>query len=526
MAKEIKLEDTSSIAIPDLGILAADMPEDYDSFPEITVKGPRQPIDAICEMICVYDNVPYRKDIVVNILKSKVERNKNISLNTVGSLLELLGYQVSLGKINTVHASSMPYPSVFYLAETKPCVAYSFSNNNLNFIDPELGKISLDIDELKKSVGEQIDIATPQRISTTPQKDFGWHWFVPLIKKYKKSLLLVFVASLFAQLFGLAVPLLIQQIIDKVLTQGNLSSLNILGFAMIVLAIFQGILTALRTYIFVDTTDRIDLTLGTAVIARLLSLRLSFFDKRPVGELSQRLGELNNIRSFITGTALTSVLNIVFASLYLVVMIIYSPLLTAVALSTIPIYVVMIIVISPIYRNLIRRRAAAQAQTQSHLIEVLNGIQTVKAQNFELTARWKWQERYQRFIDQGFRSVALGTTTGVVGSFLNTLSSLLILWVGMWLVLEGQLTLGMLIAFRIISGNVVGPITQLATLYQGFQKVQVSMERVSDIVDQQPEFHSHSETSFGQISLPPVVGNIIFDVTFKFEGSRRPVWRE
>ena len=140
-----------------------------------------------------------------------------------------------------------------------------------------------------------------------------------------------------AQLFGLAIPLLIQQIIDKVLMQGNMSTLNVIGGVMIVLAIFQGCLTALRTYIFVDTTDRMDLTLGSAVIDRMLSLPLSFFEKRPVGELSQRLGELNSIRSFLTGTALVSVLNLIFALLYLVVMIIYSPLLTAVALSTFPI---------------------------------------------------------------------------------------------------------------------------------------------------------------------------------------------
>ena len=258
----------------------------------------------------------------------------------------------------------------------------------------------------------------------------------PLLKKYKRSLVLVFVSSLLAQLFGLGIPLLIQQIVDKVLAQGNLSSLNVLGTVMIVLAIFQGVLLILRTYIFVDTTDRMDLTLGSAVIDRLLSLPLKFFEKRPVGELSQRVGELNTIRSFLTGTALVSVLNIVFAALYLVVMIIYSPLLTIVSLSTLPLYLLLVFGVAPIYRQLIRTRAAAQARTQSHLIEVLGGIQTVKAQHFELTARWKWQDRYRDFVSEGFKSVVLGTTSGQIGSFLNQLSSLLVLWVGMWLVLK------------------------------------------------------------------------------------------
>ena len=196
-------------------------------------------------------------------------------------------------------------------------------------------------------------------------------------------------------------------------------------------------------------------------------------------------------------------------------MIIYSPLLTIVSLSTLPLYLLLVFGVAPLYRQLIRTRAAAQARTQSHLIEVLGGIQTVKAQHFELTARWKWQDRYREFVSEGFKSVVLGTTSGQIGSFLNQLSSLLVLWVGMWLVLKGDLTLGMLIAFRIISGNVTGPLLQLSSLYQGFQKVQVSMERLSDILDQNPELSR--EEDIDQISMPLIKGDLRFeDVKFRF----------
>ena len=217
-----------------------------------------------------------------------------------------------------------------------------------------------------------------------------------------------------------------------------------------------------------------DLTLGSAVIDRLLALPLNYFEKRPVGELSQRLGELNTIRSFLTGTALISVLNLIFAVIYLAVMFVYSPLLSGVALSTFPLYVLLVFGVAPIYKSLIRKRAIASAKTQSHLIEVIGGIQTVKAQHFELTSRWKWQDRYRVFVAEGFKSKALTSTAGEIGAFLNSISGLLVLWVGMWLVLQGEFTLGPLIAFRIISGNVTGPLLQLAGLYQGFQGVQLS----------------------------------------------------
>ena len=217
----------------------------------------------------------------------------------------------------------------------------------------------------------------------------------------------------------------------------------------------------------------------------------------------------------MTGTAMLTVLNLIFATLYLAVMFIYSPLLTGIALSTFPAYVILVVVVAPLYKSLIRKRAVAAAKTQSHLIEVIGGIQTVKAQHFELTARWKWQDRYRSFVNEGFKSTALGSTAGEVGSFLNTVSSLLVLWVGMWLILKGEFTLGQLIAFRIISGNVTGPLLQLAGLYQGFQGVQLSMERLGDIINQEPELKRTDEV--GQISLPPIEGNIRFeDINFRF----------
>ena len=496
---------------------------DYEVEKFHLVRG-NEPIDsnvAILQMISIFYNVPFRKEAIQKLVDFQYRSGKDISLPFFGSVLETIGFTCQHGRINKSYLSECETPLILPGKDKRPVILYKVLSNTVYFADPLSGLYEQSIFDFIESVDSDIiEFILPAKNAATPQKKFGFSWFYPLINKYRKSLALVFLASLLAQLFGLAIPLIIQQIIDKVLAQGNLSSLNILGGLMIVMALFQGILTALRTYIFVDTTDRIDLTLGSAVIGRLLALPLSFFEKRPVGELSQRLGELNTIRNFLTGTALNAVLSIIFAFLYLVVMLLYSPLLTAVALSTLPVYMIMIFIIAPIYKGLIRNKAVSQARTQSHLIEILGGIQTVKAQHFERTARWKWQDRYSGFINQGFKSVALGTTTNQIGAFLNTLSSLLVLWVGMWLVLDGELTLGMLIAFRIISGNVTSPLLQLSGLYQGYQGVQLSVERLSDIVDQSPEFAS--ETDENQISLPLVQGNIVFeDVSFRF-GNRGP----
>ena len=510
------LGELRSVTLQELGILEEDSLEDDVKYPIAKGSGPLNETLAVCEMLSLHHKVPFRRDNIKKILEDQFRRDKQLSIELIAALTEGLGLSTQLGTVKNRYLSSIEPPAIMMM-EGIPIIIFSISADRVVYGHPIEGLCKHPISQFKNNFPEDVRFAIPRRVASSPTKRFGWNWFTPLLKKYRRSLILIFLASLLAQLFGLGIPLLIQQIIDKVLTQGNMSSLNVLGTVMIVLAIFQGLLLVLRTYIFVDTTDRMDLTLGSAVIDRLLSLPLSFFEKRPVGELSQRIGELNTIRNFLTGTALVSVLNLIFAAIYLIVMIIYSPLLTIVSLSTLPIYLLLVFGVAPIYRYLIKQRAKAQAKTQSHLIEVLSGIQTVKAQHFELTARWKWQDRYRDFVSEGFKGAVVGTTSGQIGSFLNQLSSLLVLWVGMWLVLQGDLTLGMLIAFRIISGNVTGPLLQLSSLYQGFQGVQVSMERLSDILDQNPEL-SRSE-DIEQIAMPPIVGSIRFeDVKFRFDG--------
>ena len=514
LATNPELDDASPANFAGLGIIEANAVAEETRFPVVKGHGPHQEALAICEMLCLQQKVPFRRDAIDRVVKDQIRRDKGVTLELIGGLTELLGMQTSIAQASKENFRYVEPPSIFYVDDV-PAIWHGYIGDQAFIAHPHQGLQKLQTNQLDDLLPDVVRFITPRRSEATPTTRFSWSWFTPLLAKYKKSLVLVFLTSLLAQLFALGIPLLLQQIIDKVLAQGNLSSLNILGTAMILMALFQGLLQVLRTYIFVDTTDRMDLTLGSSVISRLLSLPLTYFEKRPVGELSQRLGELNSIRSFLTGTALISVLNILFAAIYLVVMFLYSPLLSVISLSTLPVYVLMILVVAPIYRSLIRKRAVAQASTQSHLIEVLGGIQTVKAQHFELTARWKWQDRYRKFVSEGFKSVALGAAAGEFGNFLNQLSGLLVLWVGMGLVLKGEFTLGQLIAFRIIAGNVTGPVLQLAGLYQGFQKVQLSMDRLADIVDQTPEFETQDLSS--QIVIPPIRGDVRFDhVSFRF----------
>jgi len=472
---------------------------------------------AVIEMLAAATQVPFRRDQVDKLLRSLEQRGKDLTLAHLARIAQGMGLMARPAAIEPNQLGAVR-PPLLVLDNGEPLLLHALEGRRAVVGDGRSGLRRLDLEQLPRQ-GEKVEFVLVNRLDSSPSDTFNWAWIWPMVRRYRGALVLVLVVSLVAQLFSLGVPLLLQQLIDKVLTQGNLSSLNALAGLMVAFALFQGVLTALRTFLFVDTTDRIDLTLGSAVIDRLLRLPLGYYEKRPIGELSQRLGELNNIRSFLTGTAITTVLDLLFSTIYLAVMLSYSAGLTAIALSTFPIYLILTVGVSPIYKRQLRERAKAQARTQSHLIEVIGGIQTVKAQHGELRARWKWQERYQQFVEQSYKSVILGTTTGQIGSFLNTLSGLLILWAGLSMVLKGEFTLGQLLAFRIFAGYVTQPLLRLSNLWQGIQGVNLSMERLADIVNQPAEA---GPTDAEQLALPPIEGAVRFErIGFRF-GSQGP----
>ena len=391
---------------------------------------------------------------------------------------------------------------------------YDISKDKVLAVFPSTGRVSFPLQDL---IGDQ---PGTRILSLSPGRDaqkrkLGFSWFFPQIRKYRRSLIEVLIASLVLQLLNLAQPLVLQQIFDKVIIQQNLDTLYTLGFVLLGASLFQGLIGAVRTYLFSDTTNRIDIALGAQVIQHLLRLPLNYFDRRPVGELQTRIAELGNIRQFLTGNLLTLVLDSLFSVIYIAVMLIYSGVLTAVTLGVIPLFLGLTLVASPAIRSQLRKAAERNAATQSLLVESLSGVQTIKAQNAENNVRWQWQRRYSAYMSEQFRSILIGVSAGTIGSFLTQLTGLLTLWVGAYLVIQGDLTVGELIAFRIISGYVVGPLLNLATSWQSFQGVALSIERLSDVVDSPEE---GGDTDIEQLPLPPVSGEVVFnDVDFKFK---------
>ena len=493
-----------------------------DSFPHHEGEGQLEEALACLRMLARYFDLPFRRDVLRRVLSDQLERNSEDGLGPLhfAALCDLMGLRASPLQLRHDQLPRLSPPAITWL-EGHPRLIWTVDVRDALVGDPRSGQQRLEIDAIGGWHGDgTLSVLAVEKTASAPSQRFGLRWFWPALKQHRLILIQVLIASFFVQLFALLNPLLIQQIIDAVISQGNLSSLNVLGTLLVGMAVAQAVLGSLRTYLFSDTTNRIDISLGSEIIDHLLRLPLGFFARRPVGEVSSRVNELEKIRRFLTGTALTVVLDALFSLIYVGVMLLYSVQLTFWALAVVPFFLALTALSAPIIRQQLRDQAEANARVQSHLVETLGGMETVKGQGMELHGRWRWQQLYGAQIQAGFRNTVTSTAAGSASKFLEQLSGLLVLWVGATLVLKGELTLGQLIAFRILAGYVTNPMLRLATLWQSFQETSLSLERLSDIVDHPEEIEIAGE----QLPpLPPVQGHVSYKgVSFRF-GQQGPL---
>lgn len=352
---------------------------------------------------------------------------------------------------------------------------------------------------------------------------FDFTWFIPAIVKYRKFLGEVLVASFFLQLFGLLTPLFTQVVIDKVLVHKGFTTLHVLAIGMIAMAVFDAILGGLRTYLFSHTTNRIDVSLGAQLFRHILALPLAYFEARRVGDTVARVRELEQIRQFLTSHSVTVVLDLLFTAVFLAVMWFYSPTLTLVLTASLPLYAILSIAITPVIRARLHEKFNRGAENQSFLVETINGIQTVKAMAVEPPLLRKWEEQLAAYVQASFRATSVMTGAGQLATFFQKATTVAILWVGAYRVIAGDLSIGQLIAFNMLSAQVTGPLLRIVNLWQEFQQVGISVQRLGDILNTQPEPSYHPNRT----TLPHVSGQVTFeDVTFRYRPDGAEVLRK
>jgi subfamily B ATP-binding cassette protein HlyB/CyaB len=345
-----------------------------------------------------------------------------------------------------------------------------------------------------------------------PHSRFGFAWFIEAIKKYRRPLAEVLIGSFFVQLFALLSPLFFQVIIDKVFVHRGLSTLEVLALGLAVLSLFEVVLGGLRTYILSHTSNRIDVELGARLFRHLFALPMAYFQTRRVGDTIARVRELDNIRQFLTSSALTLALDLFFGLLFLGVLFIYSPLLTIIVAVSLPCYVALSLSVVPAFRERLDERFRRGAANQSFLVEAVSGVETVKSMALEPVMQRRWEEQLAAYVQASFRVITLNTGASQTAALINKITSVLILFFGAGLVIRNKLTVGELVAFNMIANQLAAPVLRIALLWQDFQQVRLSVDRVGDILNTTPE-----PGLSGQASLPPIRGDIRLEgVSFRY----------
>ena len=342
---------------------------------------------------------------------------------------------------------------------------------------------------------------------------FDITWFLGAIVKYRGLLGEVFVASFFLQLFALATPLIFQVVIDKVLVHRSMTTLDLLIIAFSAIAIFETILGALRTYVFAHTTNRIDVELGARLFRHLLALPIAYFQARRVGDSVARVRELENIRNFMTGSALTLVIDLFFTIVFLAVMFVYSSLLTWIIIASFPFYIAVSAVATPIFRQRLDEKFKRGAENQAFLVESVTGVETLKSMAVEPQMQRRWEEQLAGYVTASFRVTSLGNVASQGVQLVSKLATALTLYFGARLVIEGSLSVGELVAFNMLSGRVSQPVLRLAQIWQDFHQARLSVARLGDILNTPAEQTYNASRS----TLPAVIGSVRFEhVTFRY----------
>jgi ATP-binding cassette, subfamily B, bacterial HlyB/CyaB len=347
---------------------------------------------------------------------------------------------------------------------------------------------------------------------------FDFSWFIPAVVKYRKLLLEVLTISFVLQIFGLVTPLMFQVIMDKVLVNRTFNTLAVVGVTLFISSTFEVLLTALRNYIFSHTTNRMDVELGARLFRHLIALPLGYFGVRRVGDTIARVRELENIRNFLTGQALTAVIDLFFSIVFVAVMCFYSVWLTIVVVLSLPVYGGISFALVPALRQRLNEKFARGADNQAFLVETVAGVETVKAMSVEPQFTRKWEMQLAAYVASGFRVTQLGNIGQQLIQYVGKLVSLGTLLLGAKLVIDGKLTIGQLIAFNMMSQRVAAPVLRLAQLWQDFQQVGISMSRLGDILN------TRSERSPSSEPMPAVKGAIRFDeVKFRYRPDGPPI---
>ncbi len=426
-----------------------------------------------------------------------------------------LDFKVRRAKFRLSRLKHVATPVIAEMKDGAFVVLASVADDKVLIKDPREDQLQeIPLKEFNKLWSRQLILLTTRVGVAGVMRRFDFSWFIPELVRYRKMFREVLLASFFVQLLALLTPIFFQLVIDKVLVHHGLTTLHVLIIGLSIVSLFEIFLSALRTYVTAHTASKIDVALGARLFHHLMGLPISYFEARQAGQSVARVRELENIRSFLTGSALTLILDVFFTLVFFVVMWFYSPSLTLIVMASVPVYVLLSYFVTPVLRRRIEEKFSRGAENQTFLVESVYGVETLKAMAVEPQMQRRWEDQLAGYVGASFRAVNLSNVASHIAQFINKAVIAATLWYGAMLVIAGDITVGQLVAFNMLAGRVSGPILRLAQIWQDFQQVRVSVDRLGDILNTPIEADGGQSQNMQQ----QLQGHVEFkDITFRYK---------
>lgn len=473
------------------------------------------------QQLCQARDVVISTEQIQANLRDVEERLGALKLPQAGLQLEALGFDTRPLRARAWELARLEPPALLDLDGQFVLLLVAGRGSGVLISDARRGPVRIGLAQLEQSCPDGLDVLVVRegRAGRGDVEQVGFGWFVNAFSRYPSLVFMVMLSGFISQILDMVMPLSVMVVIDAVVMRNNPSLLAPILVVLVVATLVNGVIGGLRALVTADLSDRVDVRMGSSVVEHLLRLPLPYFESRQVGAILYNVNQLYSIRKFVVDQVLGAGLDLVLSLLVFVVLFILSPVLTLVAVAVVPIMIGLNVFGTPlINRNLlISNRYMAAAN--SFLVELLSGMRTVKSQNFEVEARWRWLDRYRRYTNSRYRLTRLSTLLSQVATTVGGLADVVQMGIAAAMILSNQVSIGAFIAIRILSNRVVNSLTRLGTLWQGIQELRISLEAISQVMSSLPE----AGTADQQMPpLPPVRGDLRFDqVSFRY-GTRTP----
>ncbi|MGM3308777.1 ABC transporter transmembrane domain-containing protein [Anabaena sp. WFMT] len=445
---------------------------------------------------------------------ANVDRN-GASLRGLLTAAESLGFATRPVKASLNQLAKQKLPAIAHWEGKHYIVVYEITSKHVIVADPAIGQRTLSHLEFKADwTGYTLLLQPTAMLKEAKETSTPFWQFFELLKPHSLIMLEVFIASIFIQIFGLITPLFTQLILDRVVVQRSELTLTAVGIGLLLFSFFRVAMMGLRQYLLDHMANRIDLALIVGFIRHTFRLPLSFFESRYVGDIISRVQENRKIQRFLSGEASSILLDLFTVFIYVGLMLWYSWKMALLSLVIVPPFALLALIATPFLQRISREIFNAVAKESSYLIEALTGLRTVKATAVEQTVRWHWEELLNKEVKTNFSGQIISNRLQIFSNLIQSLATTGLLWYGAYLVIQNELTIGQLVAFNMLLGNIITPFQRLIVLWNQLQEVVIAVERINDVLDTEPEEDLQHQP---RQNLPQLKGNIRFDnVTFRY----------